>query len=66
MRKKSYSSKPSFSKRTRSSNGNVVVTKGYSKKGESKIVKTIGYKTSKYGGGKRKMVITTIKKISKR
>jgi hypothetical protein len=69
MVKKSYGNTPTFSNRSKSKKGNTVVTKGYSKKGESKIVKTIGYKTksSKYGSaGKRKMVITTIKKLSKR
>ncbi|MGK0324859.1 MAG: hypothetical protein ACJA1D_000191 [Polaribacter sp.] len=63
------STRPTFSKRSLSKRGNPIVTKGYSKKGESKIVKTIGYKTknSKYGtAGKRKMVITTIKKLTKR
>lgn len=64
--KTSYSKNPSFTKRKKTSSGNVSITKGWSKKGESKIVKTIGYKTSKYGGGKRKMTITTIKKITKR
>lgn len=66
MPKKSYSAKPSFRKRIKSKRGNVVVTAGWSKKGESKIVKTIGYKTKKYGGGKRKMIITTTKRIIKR
>tara|TARA_B110000114_G_C14992608_1_gene357242 strand:+ start:387 stop:761 length:375 start_codon:yes stop_codon:yes gene_type:complete len=64
--KTSYSKKPSFSKRGRTKEGNVSTTQGWSKKGESKIIKTVGYKTSKYGGGKRKMIITTIKKIIKR
>jgi len=66
MPKKTYSQKPSFSKRSKTKSGNVMVTKLWSKKGESKSVKTIGYKTSKYGGGKRKMVITTTKRILKR
>ena len=61
--KTSYSKKPSFSKRGRTKEGNVSTTQGWSKKGESKTIKTVGYKTSKYGGGKRKMIITTIKKI---
>jgi len=64
--KTAYSKKPSFSKRGRTQGGNVSTTRGWSKKGESKIITTIGYKTSKYGGGKRKMTITTIKKITKR
>jgi len=67
--KTSYSKKPSFSVRQRTSKGNVMVTQGWSKKGESKIVKTIGYttKTNKWGkGGKKKLVITTLKKLSNR
>jgi hypothetical protein len=67
--KTSYSKKPSFSVKQRTSKGNVMVTQGWSKKGESKIVKTIGYttKTNKYGkGGKKKLVITTLKKLSSR
>lgn len=63
--KTSYSKKPSFSVKQKTSNGNVMVTQGWSKKGESKIVRTVGYKTksSKYGkAGKKKLVITTLKK----
>ena len=67
--KTSYSKKPSFSVKQKTSKGNVMVTQGWSKKGESKIVKTIGYttKTNKWGkGGKKKLVITTLKKLSSR
>ena len=67
--KTSYSKKANFSVRAKTKNGNVMVTQGWSKKAESKIVKTIGYKTksSKYGkAAKKKLVITTIKKTSGR
>ena len=67
--KTSYSKKPSFSVRAKTKNGNVMVTQGWSKKGESKIVKTIGYstKSTKYGkAGKKKLVITTLKKTTGR
>jgi hypothetical protein len=67
--KTAYSTKPSFSLKSKTKSGNVMVTKGWSKKGESKIVKTIGYKTrnSKYGkSAKKKMVITTMKKLTSR
>jgi hypothetical protein len=67
--KTSYGTKPSFTVKAKTKNGNPMVTKGWSKKGESKIVNTIGYKTknSKYGkSSKKKMVITTIKKLTGR
>ena len=67
--KTSYSKKPSFSTSSKTKSGNTMVTKGWSKKGESMVVKTIGYKTknSKYGkASKKKMVITTMKKLTGR
>ena len=70
--KLSYSKKPSFSVRSKTKSGNTMVTQGWSKKGESKITKTIGYNIKTMTGrkdsklGRRKMVITTIKKITKR
>ena len=57
--------KKTFQKRTKTKTGNVSVTKGWSKKGTpSKVEKTVSYKTK--NGQKRKMVITTTKRIVKR
>jgi hypothetical protein len=68
MVKKSYGNTPSFTKKTYSKSGNRVVTTGFSKKGESKIVKDVTYMTrnTKFGKAKTKTLrITTIKKLGR-